>query len=179
MAQFQAYSQQVKVLGQTVLSVLSGMGAFRDTGVRILERNGIPNPVPTAWYPQQAWLNAFREIANSIGGKTLYQIGKSIPRNAKFPPGIDSIEKALGAVDMAYHLNHQGGEIGHYLFEKSGPSRGAMTCRNPYPCEFDHGLIEAMALQFKPAGAIVRVEHDAAKPCRAKQGESCTYVISW
>ena len=179
MPQFQAYSQQVKVNGQTVLSVLSGMGVFRDSGVRILERNGILNLAPTAWYSQQAWLNAFREIAQTIGPKTLYQIGRSIPRNAKFPPGIDSIEKALGLLDTAYHLNHQGGEIGHYSFEKTGPSRGAMTCRNPYPCEFDRGLIEEMATQFKPAATVVRVQHDSAKPCRAKQGESCTYLVSW
>jgi hypothetical protein len=179
MPQFQAYSQQVMVNGQTVLSVISGMGAFRETAVQILQRNGIRNPAPTAWYPQQAWLNAFREIANTIGLNTLYQIGKSIPGSAKFPPGIDTVEKALASIDIAYHLNHRSGEIGHYSFEKTGPSKGTMTCKNPYPCEFDRGLIEAMASQFKLAGAIIRVQHDSAKPCRSKQGESCTYAISW
>jgi len=167
------------VNGQTVLSVIRGMGAFEATAAQILQRNGIPNPAPTVWYPQQAWLNAFREIANSIGNSTLYQIGRSIPRNAKFPPGIDTVEKALDSIDAAYHLNHRGGEIGHYSFAKTGPKGGSMTCQNPYPCEFDRGLVEAVANQFKPAGSIVRVQHDTAKPCRAKQGESCTYVISW
>ncbi len=80
---------------------------------------------------------------------------------------------------MAYHLNHQGGEIGHYQFSKTGPKQVVMTCRNPYPCEFDRGIILAIARQFQPVGAVVRVQHDAAKPCRTKQGDSCTYLVSW
>jgi hypothetical protein len=179
MAQYQAYSPQVMVNGQTVLSVIAGMGAFKETAARILERHAITNPQPNAWYPQQAWLDAFREIAASIGAKTLNQIGRSIPRNARFPPGIDSIEKALGSLDAAYHLNHRGGEIGHYTFSKAGPAKGTVVCQNPYPCEFDRGIIEAMAAQFKRPGSVVRVEHDPAKPCRMKQGDSCTYVVSW
>jgi len=179
MAQFQAFSPQVTVNGQTVLSVISGMGAFKQTAVQILQKNGLPNPQPDAWYPQQAWLNAFREIAQTIGRSTLYQIGVSIPRSAKFPPGINSIDKALESLDGAYHMNHRGGEIGHYAFSKTGPKSGVMVSKNPYPCDFDRGLIEAVANQFKPAGSIVRVEHDSTKPCRGKQGDSCTYSIRW
>ena len=179
MAQFQAYSPQVMVNGQTVLSVINGMGAFKASASRILERHGIPNPAPAGWYPQQAWLDAFREIASTIGAKTLHQIGFSIPRSAQFPPGLDTLEKALASIDIAYHLNHRGGEIGHYQFQKTGPAKGIITCRNPYPCDFDRGIIEAMASQFKPIGSFPRVEHDASKPCRAKQGDSCTYLISW
>jgi hypothetical protein len=179
MAQFQAYSPQVMVNGQTVLSVISGMGAFKDTAAQILQRNGIPDPQPAGWYPQQAWLNAFQEIAKTIGSSTLRQIGMSIPRNAKFPPGIDTVEKALESLDAAYHMNHRGGEIGHLSYVKTGPKSATVTCQNPYPCDFDRGLVEAVANKFKPAGSIVKVQHDAAKPCRAKQGESCTYVVSW
>jgi hypothetical protein len=179
MAQFQAFSPQVKVNGQTVLSVIKGMGAFKESAAKILQRNGIPDPQPMGWYPQQAWLNAFREIAQTIGASTLHQIGLSIPGSAKFPPGVNTIEKALESLDVAYHLNHQGGEIGHYQFSKTGPKQVVMTCRNPYPCEFDRGIILAIARQFQSAGTVVRVQHDAAKPCRTKQGDSCTYLVSW
>jgi len=167
------------VNGQTVLSVIAGMGAFKETAVRLLERHQITNLQPAEWYPQQAWLDAFREIAQKIGAKTLQQIGRSIPKNARFPPGIDSVEKALASLDAAYHMNHRGGEIGRYALTKSDSAKAMLVCRNPYPCEFDLGLIEAVANQFKPAGAMVRVEHDGSKPCRAKQGESCTYLVSW
>ncbi len=179
MAQFQAYSPQVMVNGQTVLSVVAGMGAFKETALRLLELHGISDPRADAWYPQQAWLDAFRDIAQRIGARTLQQIGRSIPGNAKFPAGIDTVEKALSSLDAAYHLNHRGGEIGHLRFSKTGPSNGVVVGENPYPCDFDLGLIEAVAGRFKPVGSAVRVTHDPTKACRSKNGESCTYLVSW
>lgn len=167
------------VNGQTVLSVLKGMGAFAQTGSDILARHGIKGLDAVGWYPQQAWLDAFQEISNSIGQQTVRQIGQSIPTSAKFPPGIDSVEKALGSLDVAYHLNHRGGEIGHLLFTKTGERKGVMECRNPYPCAFGTGLIEAVLRRFMPAGPNPKVIHDSSRPCRAKQGDSCTFLISW
>ena len=40
-------------------------------------------------------------------------------------------------------------------------------------------VLEAMVRRFMPAGAAPKVVHDASKPCRSKQGDSCTYLISW
>lgn len=179
MAQFRAFSPNVSVNGQTVLSVMTGMGAFARLASDILAHHGIKDPDPTGWYPQQSWLDAFQEIAKSVGPLTLSRIGGSIPEAAKFPPGIDSVEEALASIDVAFHLNHRGGEIGHYTFTKTGERRGEMVCHNPYPCTFDHGLIEAMAKRFAPAGARSTVTHDDSKPCRTHLGESCTYLISW
>ena len=43
MAEFQAYDPRVLVNGQTVLSVVAGMGAFKETAVRLLKRHAITN----------------------------------------------------------------------------------------------------------------------------------------
>jgi hypothetical protein len=179
MAQFRAFSNGVQVNGQTVLSVVKGMGAFAQTGTDILERHGIRALEPTAWYPQQAWLDAFQEISRSIGRRTLGQIGQSIPNSAKFPDGIDSVEKALGSMDAAYHMNHRGGDIGHYSFTKTAEKKGVMECRNPYPCDFDHGIIQAMVKRFGAAGTTPKIVHDDSKPCRSKNGDTCTFSIAW
>ena len=180
MAQFKAFAPSVEVNGETVLSVVNGMGIYKKQSIEFLEKNGINNPQPGQWYSQQAWLNAFKEISETIGPKTLFAIGKAIPENAKFPPEIDSIEKGLSAIDVAYHMNHRGGEIGHYKFESTGYNSGKMVCKNPYPCEFDKGIIESMAQKFKPKDSIMAfVEHDNSQPCRKKGADSCTYLISW
>ncbi len=179
MAQFKAYSQDVEVNGQTVLSVVDGMGSFTLSANQILSQNGISDPKPGQWYLQQNWLNAFKEISEKLGPKTLLQIGKKIPENADFPPQIDDIDKGLAAIDMAYHMNHRNGEIGTYGFEKTGPKSAKMVCTNPYPCEFDRGIILAMANRFAPQDAYVKVEHDDSQPCRKKGDESCTYLVTW
>ena len=179
MAEFVALARNVEVNGQTVLSVVDGMGAFRNLAVEILKRHGIADPKPDTWYGQQSWLDAFKEIFERVGKSTLVQIGQKIPENAKFPPEIDSIEKALASVDVAYHLNHRGGEIGHYSFSKLGRSAAKMVCANPYPCEFDQGLVKSVAKRFLPPGKTAVVAHDDAQPCRRKGGASCTYLVNW
>lgn len=180
MAQFKAFSDKVEVNGETVLSVVNGVGVFKKQALDILAKNGINDPKPGEWFLQQAWLDSFKEISEKIGPKSLYAIGKAIPANAQFPPDINTIEKALAAIDVAYHMNHKGGEIGHYKFVKTEGRTGKIICDNPYPCEFDKGIIEAMAQKFKPEDSIFAiVEHDDTQPCRKKGADSCTYLISW
>lgn len=179
MTQFIAFAPNVEVAGQAVLSVVDGMGVMKVLATQMLERHGIRNPEPGLWYPQQPWLDTFREIADQVGPNTVYQIGVKIPENATFPPEIDSIEKALASIDVAYHMNHRDGEIGHYHYTKTGDRSAKMICPNPYPCEFDRGIISAMCRKFKPAEAVVYVTHDDSQACRKKGGESCTYKVSW
>jgi len=179
MAEFVAMALNVEVNGQTVLAIVNGMGAFRSVALEILKSHNIDNPKAGSWYPQQAWLDAFKEIKGRIGTATLFQIGQKIPENAELPPQIDSIEKALESIDVAYHMNHRGGEIGRYAYSKLGPNQGKLVSANPYPCEFDLGLVTSFARRFSPVGHPARVAHDDAQPCRRKGGGSCTYLVSW
>ena len=190
---FIAKNASAEVNGETVNSIVDGMGSYKAKAVEILSKNGITDPKPGLWYSQQSWLNAFKEISTVLGPNTLYSIGLKIPENAKFPPQIDSIEKALSAIDLAFHMNHridgkvlfdpQTGTIhegiGHYTYAKLSEKEAKMTCPNSYPCDFDRGIIEGMAKKFKPAGSFVQVQHNDAAPCRKKGGESCEYKIKW
>ncbi len=194
MAQFVAFSAGVEVNGQTVMSVVSGMSTistFKEMALKILASKGIADPKPDAWYPQQAWLDAFKEIAAKIGSQTLLSIGKKIPENADWPPFVNSIETALSSIDIAYHMNHRiNGKvmfdpgtgkllegIGHYTFEKVSDKKVKVVCQNPYPCDFDRGIVEAAATKFKPAGALVRVT--TTDDGRKRGGESSTYTVEW
>jgi hypothetical protein len=181
MAEFKAYAPGVQVNGQTVLAIVDGMGAFKDRAYKILQNNGIVDPIPDKWYNQQAWLDAFKEISTSLGDNTLVMIGKKIPENAKFPPDIDSLGKALSAIDGAYHANHRGGDIGNYKMVRSSENLVKMVCNNPYPCAFDSGLVTAFVAKFKPKGSsrFANVKHDDSESCRKKGADSCTYLITW
>jgi hypothetical protein len=197
MAQFKAYEAGVEVNGTTIMAVVSGMGTFRNLAMTYLRRRGLDAVVADDkhWYSQQAWLDVFQALATEVGDSTLYSIGLKIPENAVFPQEIDSVEKALASIDVAYHMNHRNKQgqvlfdpvarpkspmlegIGHYGFEKiEGQSRARMVCANPYPCAFDRGIIAAMAARF---ARLPEVLHDDSKPCRKQGGESCTYLVSW
>ena len=180
MSEFKAFAPGVQVIGQSVLSIVEGMGAFRETALRILKEHNIINPQPNHWYVQQDWLDAFKVISEKAGSMTLLMIGRQIPKNAKWPPDVDTLEKGLSSIDTAYHMNHRGGDIGCYRFEKTGDRSAKMVCRNPYPCDFDLGLIDAVAHKFKPPSVpIITAKHDPSQPCRKKGADSCTYLIHW
>jgi hypothetical protein len=180
MAQYVAMSPNVEVNGETVFAVVAGMGTFRSIALEILAENGIEDPKPGIWYPQQKWLDAFKRISASLGANTLFAIGIKIPENAQFPPDIDTIEKALQSIDVAYHMNHRNGDIGEYKFENAGLKSARMICRNPYPCAFDRGIITAMAKRFKLQENIMpSVKHDDSAPCRNRGADSCTYTVNW
>jgi hypothetical protein len=177
--QFEAVSPKVEVNGAAVLSVVEGMDTFKKTALDILARHEINNPKKERWYLQQSFLDAFQEIAEKIGPVTLQRIGSKIPETANWPPKIRTIEEALASIDVAYHINHRGGELGRYRFEKTGKKSGRFVCDNPYPCAFDFGIIKATAYRFGGKDAMPVVKHDDTQPCRQKGGESCTYIISW
>ena len=179
MAQFRAFASGVEVNGETVLSVVAGLKGFTDAGLKLLAENGIENPQPGQWYSQQAWLNAFKSIAEGVGPSALKSIGNMIPANAQWPPEVDTIEKGLASIDVAYHINHRGGEIGYYHFESTGFRSGQMVCKNPYPSDFDLGIIEAVARKFAPEGAFVVVRLDEMAPTRKQGADACTYWVSW
>ena len=134
--------------------------------------------MPGNWYSQKAWLDSFKEIAEKYGSNTLFEIGKGIPANAKFPPEIDNIEKALGSIDIAYHMNHRNGDIGFYKLVSHDQAKKTliMQCRNPYPCDFDRGIITTMARKFKTG---VKVELDKSKPSRKDGADDSWYIITY
>jgi hypothetical protein len=193
MTQYVAFNKNVEVNGRTITSIIDGMKGFESTAEKFLQQNGLINIHPEKWYPQQAWLTAFRQIAEKIGPKTLTNIGSAIPENAEWPPQVNSIESALQSIDIAYHMNHRLNGIpmynnttglmtegiGHYHFEKLSETQLKVTCHNPYPCDFDKGLIKAVATKFKPTGINLKFAEHVSSGCRNKDGDKCTYIIEW
>lgn len=195
MSQFLAFEEGMEVNGQTIIAVVDGLGASGSLAIGYLEKAGLPEIIAGGehWYPQQAWLNVFRAIADELGEDVLFQIGLRIPDNAAFPKGFNSVESALAAIDVAYHMNHRNrhGEvlfdpsrpaprkmlegIGHYRFERQAPGSAIVVCDTPYPCAFDRGIVEAMARVF----ANAQVSHVESTGCRKDGAQSCTYAVSW
>jgi hypothetical protein len=178
MATYKAFSPKIELVGQVVLGLVEGMGAFGNMALQILSQHGITNPQAENWYSQQAYLDAFKEIATKTGPKTIQQTGKRIIDVAIWPPGVDTFEKALTVLPQAYQMNHRGGNPGKYEFIKTGENQGTVICTNPYPDEFDLGILQGIVAKFM-AGKGVTIDIDGTQPTRSKGAESTTFLISW
>lgn len=179
MAQFKSFSTNVEVRSELVLAILDVMGAFRTIAVEILLEHGIEDPQPGLWYSQQAWLDTLAAISKRVGPNTLYQMARQIPTGAMIPPEIDTIEKAFANLDDEYKMAHRGGEIGHYSYVRSGDRSAKIVCRNPYPCDFDRGIIEALARRFEPDNVLLDIRHDDPMHCKKMGAEACTFTVNW
>lgn len=179
MSQFRAFSSDIEVKGELLKPVVEGMGVYRRKALQILLANGISDLSSERWYSQQSWLDALEEIVDIIGHEYLYVVGQKAQERAELPPDVNTIEKGLSAIDRVYRENHRGGEAGAYEFHNIGSTSAKVICRNPNPCHYDKGIIEAMATRLKPNCTLPIVEHDENEPCRAKGDESCTYQIFW
>jgi len=180
MAQFKAFLNNSEVLGQALMTFIKSTGAFEQKMLKMMAENGIKEIHEQEWYPQQILLDICKTIYETIGPNTLFQMGKHVPEHAVFPPGIDSLGKALPSIDVAYHMNNRGTNIGYYKFKRTGEKEAFMICNNPYPCDFDIGIISGMTDKFKPKGCYhkAQITHDN-RSCRKKGDDSCTYIISW
>jgi hypothetical protein len=119
------------------------------------------------------------------------QIGQHIPKHAPFPPTITDIHSAMASMDAAYHMNHRkNGKvmfdpatgqmlsgIGNYGYTPVPRERRIISiCENPYPCDFDRGIITTLAQRFEKNS---RVTHDDSAPCRKNGADSCKYIVMW
>jgi hypothetical protein len=160
-----------------------GIGTFQGKNNVVIERD--------AWYPMDKWLSAFESIATEVGSRGLFQYGQHLPKYAPFPPTINDIHSAMASMDAAYHMNHRkGGKvmfdpstgqmlegIGHYGYAPVKHEKKIVSvCENPYPCEFDRGIITSLAARFEKGSRVV---HDDKAPCRKTGANSCTYVVTW
>ncbi|MCK8500687.1 hypothetical protein [Myxococcus fulvus] len=172
--------QGIEVIGQSILAIVNGMELAQARALRILAENGITPLEAKTWYPMSALLKSFSLVFDKIGPSTVRTIGRKIPDSAHFPPDIDTLEKGLRAVNLAYGMNHRGkGNIGGYHFEPVDKRNARMRCDNPYPCDLDYGLLEAITDKFRPKDSLwVRIEHDP-RSCRRRGDGACTYNISW
>lgn len=178
MAQFVAFDPKVETLGQAILSAVEGMG---DEAHTYLAKHGLGEIKLDQWYMQQDFLNFLKAISEKQINAMfdLVGIGMKIPEHAVFPPQIDSIPSALMAIDMAYHMNNRNGEIGNYEVKVMGENSIDLICNNPFPCDFDYGLIYGMTRRFCPEDAQFVVRHDNHAACRQKGADSCTYHVTW
>jgi hypothetical protein len=159
----------------------AGVGTEKD-GHCVLDRNG--------WYPLADVLTVFDRIGKEVGPMLLYKTGWAVIDHAPFPPRVDDLEALMHSVNVAYHLSHRKARrvmydsrtgtllpgIGSYTCTRGAGQKGfLMLCDNPYPCDFDRGVIARLIQSFGPSVAVTHQDG----PCRKKGEPSCTYRIVW
>ena len=150
--------------GQTVLAVAAGMGAFKGNGSAACRAARHCQSQPSAWYP------AFPR--NRATNRAQHSSPCQVPARNRYRG------KALGVARCAYHLNHRGRDWALHALPKPAFRAGSQM-QESLSVRFRPGVGRSHGEPVQTGGVVVRVQHDLTKPCRKKQGDSCTYLISW
>ncbi|HEU4964394.1 MAG TPA: hypothetical protein VFV52_11175 [Bacilli bacterium] len=143
--------------GSSVQNIVEGCGVFQRRVKTMLAERGISEIDSNNWYDLEVVLSVTEELASSVGPNVLVEIGKYAPKNAQFPPEIDSFEKALSTLDVAYKMNHRNGNIGEYKVVQEDAKTFKVTCDTPYPSKFNLGLLRGLARKFNSFARIEEV----------------------
>lgn len=174
-----AFSPDVQVLGKTLLSSIAELPSYAQKKMwKVLEEEGVETLELNTWYDLKIALTFYEQVSKDFGPNTLFDLGKSVPEKAVFPPGIDSLDSGLQSIDIAYNMNHRNGYVGFYkvVSHDLEEKKVIMHCYNPYPCDLDRGIITAMARKFQTG---VRVVIDESKATKKKGGNESWYIISY
>ena len=177
---FDGSLEDAEVIGRSPLSyIAAGESVSPFVGNQVTSKladYGLEDIDPEEWYPLEIPLAMLYNMRDQYGDVRMRNMGQNIPEHVEFPPNLSEVDNALRGINEAYHQNHRGSEIGFYEFQQEDSKEGIMTCENPYPCEFDKGLIKGVAKKF--ANNPVTVE-EIGDQCRADGDQHCEYRVEW
>ncbi len=171
---FVASSPKNLIYGSSMNAFIDGM-MIRGVGREILAREGLAEIDPNAMYTQQKGLDIMRRIAEKLGDETLYSIGYRVPYNVDFPDSIRDVRSALQSIQPAYQKAVLGTNTGRYAFAEPEHGCFEVLCENPYPCDFDLGIVSALVDRFR-GSQLYQIIH-APDCCRKTGGAHCRYRV--
>lgn len=152
-----------RVRAANVRATLAAFKLLPKVGRKIAEKYGLGGALRAdELVPVQQWLDALREIQQTVGPAKVKQVGRNIVENADFPPKFTDAISVLLALDDIYQLNHKG-DVGHYRVKRLRDGTIEIRCETPYPAMFEWGLVDGIC-HHKRLGGNFAIEFTAGAP---------------
>lgn len=176
MAQFVAFDKNAKASGRGLLVMVKGIRLAKNEAetTALLQKHNLYPLLATKWYLQQDVLDMMRELNKTAD---LVALGISMPEPELFP-ALSTISDALNMLNTLYQMDHQGGEVGYYEFIQHGNFIGRMICHNPYPADFDFGLLYAILKHYNSEDTMY-IDWDRTRKNRKDGADSCEFILEW
>ena len=167
------------VIGGFILGAVEALGAFKETGYRILADIGLKDAKMDQMYPMQIFCDFFESISSKVGTATLSTMGKNVGSTFPLPPDVDSAEKILNALDSQYKYGTRGlGMDEGWKVKKTGSNSATAVFTGHFPDNFIRGLVESMGRKVTKSNKFTAAI-DSTQPSIDKGEKSVTLLLSW
>lgn len=144
---YAAFDPKCQVKGSAMTGFLENIR--RESILPYLEKHGLTDIDPEAWYPHQPFLDLMTDLAHNREAMfDLVAVGMRMAENAPFPPEVDSIEKALLGFSEAHYVVYRGGDSGIVTAEKLSDRHIRLAFRTPQTDESGYGVTYGVARRF-------------------------------
>jgi hypothetical protein len=145
-----------KVHGSIIQNINSGLQSNR-----IRMNCGLLEKDPSNWYSLKDVYQFFQELEEEYDEGLIRDIGKFVPINSIFPSDVDSFEKGLLNLNVAYKLNHSHNMDGYYEVFFESKREIYLICNTRfYPTAYNEGILKGMSEKFHTPIQITLVKKD-------------------
>jgi hypothetical protein len=181
MLHYQSFDPQTELNGTSTEMFLKSI--MHDDIEHILKHHGLSQIDPEGWYPTQAVLDVFNEVAEEgvNASPTFVSCGMAAVESALagMSPQMKSmsLQEFCANYSARWQTLHRNGDAGSVEFQLVEENHIVMTLRVPYPDDVMYGVFYAYARFFMPKGKHVTVAYDEKLPRREQGGETTVIHI--
>lgn len=171
---------ETELTGQTVLSLIKNIN-YQNIQA-IIEKHGLTDIDPNAWYPLQDVLNVLKEISDATNSTfNFVSIGMTAAQLAYIPPEMENytLEQILRQYGKIYQMRHRNGDFGSVVVEKPSENHLKIIMDTPYPDDIMYGVMYGYARRFLPPGTRAVVQYDDTQPRMAEGGDYTVVHVRW
>ncbi len=147
-----------------------------------LEKLGMTNLDPAAWYPKQMHIDLFNSIAEASHSAMFdfVSIGMTIAEFA-WPSELDgeSFEYILSLWPDTFNHSNRGADRGYIRPKKIADKHYAIVHHTPDPDDLNYGVVYGTGKRFLPKGTYFSVFYDKDVPRMEEGGNETIIHIQW
>jgi hypothetical protein len=141
-------SPGVETPGGVFLAYYNVLGVHRRLAREALDRAGIEELDPEAWYPRQLLLDVLRQIADKGDLAALFQVGKELARYTELPPEVTRFEDVLEASPSIYPRYQRNLPSHDYIRVERDGGDWLYSYHSPWPSQGIRGYLLQMFRKF-------------------------------
>ncbi len=149
----------------------------------IMEKHGLSDVEPEAWFPLRRYLDALNDLAQAPGfSSSMVAIGMEIGRQTPVTPDLENptLEQVLISWNDMYQMLHRNADVGSIIVERIGEKHYKTIQTVVYPDDMSYGVLYGYGRRFLPPGTQFKVYYDPEMPPRDRGGEGATVIhIEW
>ena len=180
MTTYKSFDPATEVIGQNLLAFIQNVQ--QENIKPLLEKHGLAQINPEAWYPLQKWLTLLSELSEESDAMfNMVAIGTAISETAVLPPEVEQLTfvQIMFGINDFYQMQHRAGDAGEIITEQINDTHIKLTVRVPYPDDLEYGTAYGFARRFLPAHASFTVYYQQDHKHHDAGGENTIIHIEW